>query len=100
MNQIFSYLLVVSFFTLLVPRDMLHECSHKDLSHKFEHHDETQIDQEDCFVCYFDLGQISQPLITTFHFEKSIYPKNPDSKEQDNYLKADFFFGRRGPPQL
>lgn len=99
MNRLLSYALLLSFFVLLTPRIVWHDCEHEDHHHEIEQNSETHAEQDNCFVCEFDLGFISQPVIASFYFEGPVYPNQKDSQTFKLFLQSFDSFSRRGPPQ-
>jgi hypothetical protein len=98
MIRLISYSLLLSFFVLLTPRDVWHDCHHDDHHHEIEQSSETHAEQDDCFACDFDLGfyTFSSPyffsLNQRFNYEN---PKRILSRLNDF---EGFSFSLRGPP--
>ena len=99
-----TYCLLLSFFVLLTPRDIWHECEHHAVEHHEMDHQHSSTNQSfedgNCNVCDFDLGIISQPTFIRFIFDKVVYV-------DQTYTAFSFFtkdkfqqFSHRGPPTV
>ena len=100
MVRLLSYSLLLSFFVLLTPRETWHECDHDEHHHDVHQSSETHVEKDDCFACDFDLGIVSTPVLATFNFQKTDYPKGVARNVPGLELDAFSSFSLRGPPQV
>lgn len=107
MKQIFTFSILFCLVFLNVPRSFVHDCdhheiTHNDSNHNDEHHDNSDlsldVDNDDCFICEFDLGFFSLPDFKLPAFAKFFnYTFNKPSA--DYIDPTDFYaFSHRGPP--
>lgn len=89
------YALLLSFFVVLSPRELWHDC---DEHHKVHVNNEVHLEQKDCFACEFDLGIISVPYLHFFSFEKQIFLKFDITRIPFFHVKEFDSFLLRGPP--
>lgn len=61
MKRLFSYLLLLSFITLSVPREWVHECEHDEHIHHADlgDQDSASFDADECFSCDYSLSSFS-----------------------------------------
>jgi hypothetical protein len=108
MIRLLSYALLISFVVLLTPRDLWHDCKHEAHHHEEltslhddqGHDSETELAEDDCFACDFDLGVISSPVQASFNFDKVVYPNKVVIGVLRIDLNTPFVFSLRGPPQI
>lgn len=117
MKLFFAYSVLFCLVFLNVPRELVHDCNHDHVTHghseDHQHGDEqidllstldgsshTHLENEDCFVCEFDLGFFE---LTVFAIPKFIASQFEPivGVESDRVNRTDFSaFPHRGPPQL
>jgi hypothetical protein len=91
------YSLLLSFFVVLTPRELWHDCGQV---HEHKSFNDTHFDQKDCFACDFSLGVISHHSFHFFHFKKQYFIKF-DLTLASFYFKKKFEqFSHRGPPNV
>lgn len=99
-----TYCLLLSFFVLLTPRDIWHECEHHAVEHHDmdPHHSSTDPSFEDgnCNVCDFDLGFVTRPSFVQFTFDKQVFVNRLYTVF--SFFTKDKFqqFTHRGPPTV
>lgn len=101
MKRLFSYLLLLSFITISVPRDWVHECEHDEHIHHADlgDHDSASFDADDCFSCDYSLSSFSihhftdLQLVEFHHYSESIAAVNGPAADHSVTLSL------RGPPQ-
>jgi len=82
---------------LLTPRTIWHECSNHTNEEHHSTHEQT-FDQNDCFVCDFELSIGAQPSFIWFIFEKQDFV-NRTYTAFSLFTKDKFQqFSHRGPP--
>jgi hypothetical protein len=97
LRVVVAYALLLSFFVVLTPRELWHECDHH---HDIENSNEIHFENGDCFACDFGLGFIDQPHYFFFSFTKILFDNNLVFSVS-NYFKSEFhLFSHRGPPVL
>ncbi len=97
-----SYSLLLSFFVVLTPRSLWHDCDTETHSHYSTSNEKSKVhfEQKDCFACDYDLGFIDQPKYFQISFPKIQFHKyNQLLKAQYIASKFDFFL-KRGPPLM
>jgi hypothetical protein len=96
LRRVASYLLLFSFFVLLTPRDLWHDCDH---DHSVQSSHEKKIDKDDCFACDYGLGVIAATSdFNHIPFYNKLALKN---NLVESHLSDERFylFLHRGPPQ-
>jgi hypothetical protein len=94
LKLIIAYTLLASFFVLLTPRKIWHDCDH----HKVIDSSEIHFDKDECYACDFSLSVVSQPQVFTYYFIKAYFTKF-DLTLSSLYFKKKFeHFPHRGPP--
>jgi hypothetical protein len=98
-----AYSLLLSFFVLVTPRTLWHECEHTTHSHSTnskDPHSLNHIEKKSCFACDFDLGFVDQPgSVLSFAFEK-FFPKSIEKPFITAYKTELPHFSERGPPRI
>jgi hypothetical protein len=93
-----TYSLLLSFFVLLTPRELWHDCEQH--SNHIHHHSGTVLKEKDCFACDFDLGIIDQVHFFEIHV-KGGFVIPDDTFIRNGELTSFFnFFKHRGPPTI
>ncbi|MFZ9028626.1 MAG: hypothetical protein ACO2Z9_06395 [Crocinitomicaceae bacterium] len=101
MKRLFSYLLLLSFITISVPRDWVHQCEHdQHIPHAdLGDLDSASFDADDCFSCDYSLSSFSihqfvdHQLIEFHHYGESIRAVNGPVADYSVTISL------RGPPQ-
>ena len=98
-----AYSLLLSFFVLVTPRTLWHNCEHTTHSHSSsskDPHSLNHIEKKSCFACDFDLGFVDQPgSIVSFAFKK-FYPKTVEKPLLTASKIVLPLFSKRGPPRV
>jgi hypothetical protein len=96
-----AYSLLLSFFVLVTPRTLWHNCEHTTHSHSSsskDPHSLNHIEKKSCFACDFDLGFIDQPNLISYVVQKQYFPLNVKVLFS-KYISSTFDnFSHRGPP--
>lgn len=95
MKLFITYSLLLSFFVLLSPRNLWHECED---NHTFHSNSEVHLENEDCFACEYDLGVILQAPDFFISFAKPIFNKFEITLENQHLPSKFEHFSHRGPP--
>lgn len=89
------YALLLSFFVVLSPRELWHDC---DNHHEVHSKNEVHLEQKKCFACDFDLGFIDKHTVAVYIFSKSHFPKYTPLVESHFVINEFHSFSHRGPP--
>lgn len=93
----FSIVLIFAFFTLLVPREWIHDCGHAKSS--IASH-QTHVEDGACFLCDFQLASFTVFRFTTFHFLTSSNACRSWIVHENEALDPYQQYTLRGPPEL
>ncbi len=98
-----TYSLLVSFFVLVTPRTLWHNCEHPVHSHVTKNddpHSVNHLEKKSCFACDFDLGLADQPtqIVSFFTPKKHVNRTNELISSIEN--SAFTLFNKRGPPTV
>ena len=98
-----AYSLLLSFFVLVTPRILWHNCEHTEhqiINEKNDSHAVIKLENKSCFACDFDLGFVDRPgSIVSFSFLK-FYPKNIEKPLITATKIVLPLFSQRGPPRV
>jgi len=98
-----AYSLLLSFFVLVTPRTLWHNCEHTEhqiKKEKYDSHTVIKLENKSCFACDFDLGFVNQPgSIFSFSFKK-FYPKSIEKPLITANKVVLPLFSKRGPPRI
>ena len=98
-----AYSLLLSFFVLVTPRTLWHNCEHTEHQIQKKNNDsqtKTKLENKSCFACDFDLGFVDQPgSIVSFDFKK-FYPKTVEKPILTASKIVLPLFSKRGPPRV
>jgi len=98
-----AYCLLLSFFVLVTPRTLWHNCEHDEHQVKKENNDgvsKIKSSSKSCFTCEFDLGFVDQPNeIVSFSFLK-FFALSSDKPIITNSSLELLLPSKRGPPTV
>jgi len=98
-----AYSLLLSFFVLVTPRTLWHNCEHTEhqiKKEKYDSHTVIKLENKSCFACDFDLGFVNQPgSIFSFSFKK-FYTKSIEKPLITANKVVLPLFSKRGPPRI
>ena len=100
MKQIVAYSILFCLVFLNVPRTLVHDCHHDEHSH--EHSSESDhglsFDQDECFVCEFDLDIAPTPIVMSFELADAQYQRFVETKLNVYSSSKNEDISLRGPP--